>query len=73
MDSLTRILAIAGFAAAFLGFGIVELLARRRPGELPSLGVVCGLVLDYRAGRVPVGRIAVYGFWCWLGWHFFAR
>jgi len=30
-------------------------------------------VMRYQAGRMPVGRIAVYGFWWWLGWHFFAR
>ena len=24
-------------------------------------------------GKVPVGRIALLGFWWWMGWHFFAR
>jgi hypothetical protein len=29
--------------------------------------------MDYRVGKVPVGRIAVLGFWWWAGFHFFAR
>jgi hypothetical protein len=29
--------------------------------------------MRYRSGRLPMGRIAVYGFWLWLGWHLFAR
>jgi hypothetical protein len=71
--SVTRSLAICGFAVALLGFVAFEWLARREDSRLPTLGDVLGFVLRYRAGGLPVGRIAVYGFWWWLGWHFFAR
>jgi hypothetical protein len=32
-----------------------------------------GFVMQYQVGKVPVGRVAVLGFWWWVGWHFFAR
>jgi len=68
-----RIVAIAAFSlAALAGIGI-EVAARRERARVPSLASICGFVMRYRAGRMPVGRIAIYGFWWWLGWHFFAR
>lgn len=47
-----------------------------RPGSeqrVPRFADIAGFVMAYRVGRVPVGRIAVLGFWWWVGWHFFAR
>jgi uncharacterized protein DUF6186 len=71
--SVTRDIALAGFMlAVVLGAG-VEWLSRREGSRIPSLAGICGFVMQYRAGKMPVGRIAVYGFWWWLGWHFFAR
>lgn len=71
--SLTRELAIAGFIAGLLALAVIEWVARRENSRIPTLADVAGFVMTYRAGRVPVGRIAVYGFWWWVGWHFFAR
>jgi hypothetical protein len=71
--SLVRFLAISAFTlAAMLGI-VVEVAARRGNSRIPTLAAICGFVMQYRAGRMPVGRIAIYGFWWWLGWHFFAR
>jgi hypothetical protein len=47
-----------------------------QPGSgqrVPRFADIAGFVMAYRVGRVPVGRIAVLGFWWWVGWHFFAR
>ncbi len=48
-------------------------MSRRELAKVPTLGALSAFVMDYRVGRVPVGRIAVLGFWWWAGWHFFAR
>jgi Family of unknown function (DUF6186) len=69
----TRMLAISGFAVALLLFAAVEWCARREGARIPRFGEVCAYVMRYEVGRVPVGRIGVFGFWWWLGWHFFAR
>jgi hypothetical protein len=70
-------IAQAGIAVAFtvtLGlFAAVEIAARRDGSRVPTLGEVCGVVMRYRVGPLPVGRIAMFGFWWWLGWHFLAR
>jgi hypothetical protein len=71
--SLTRALAIGGFVAAFALFAAVEWAARREGSKIPRLADLCAYVMRYEVGRVPVGRIGVFGFWWWLGWHFFAR
>ncbi|MEE6261058.1 DUF6186 family protein [Plantactinospora sonchi] len=68
-----RLLAIAGFVGALVLFVAVEWAARREGSRIPTLGDVCGYVMRYEVGPVPVGRIAVIGFWWWMGWHFFAR
>jgi hypothetical protein len=70
--SATRLLAIGGFAVALLLFAAVEWAARREGSRIPTLAEVCGYVMGYEVGRMPVGRIGVFGLW-WLGWHFFAR
>jgi Family of unknown function (DUF6186) len=70
---ITRVLAIGGFIVAGLLFVVVEWRARREESKIPTLGDLAGFVMQYEVGRVPVGRIAVLGFWWWVGWHFFAR
>jgi 1,4-dihydroxy-2-naphthoate octaprenyltransferase len=69
----TRLLTIVAFGLALAGLGAVEWAARRDGSRVPTLGEICGFVMTYRVGPMPVGRIAVFGFWWWLGWHFFAR
>lgn len=71
--SATRVLAISGFMLGMALLALIEWLARREGSRIPTLGDLAGFVMTYRAGRVPVGRIAVLGFWWWVGWHFFAR
>jgi hypothetical protein len=61
------------FAVALGLFAAVEFASRREGSRVPSLGDVCGVVMRYRVGPLPVGRIAMFGFWWWLGWHFLAR
>ena len=65
--SVTRVSAIGLYLLAVACFGAVEFAARRKQSRIPTLADVCGFVLRYRAGGLPVGRIAVYGFWWWLG------
>ena len=70
---ITRVVIISLYTLGALGVGLVAWLSRRESSRLPSLGEICGFVMDYRVGKVPVGRIAVLGFWWWVGFHFFAR
>ncbi|MFY1655457.1 DUF6186 family protein [Solwaraspora sp. WMMB762] len=71
--SAVRAAVIGGFVVALALFGVLELLARRPGSRIPTFGDVCAYVMQYEVGRVPVGRIGVFGFWWWVGWHFFAR
>lgn len=71
--SLTRALAIGGFVVAIALFCAVEVAARREGSKIPRLGDVCAYVMRYEVGRLPVGRIGVFGLWWWMGWHFLAR
>ncbi|MEU5787169.1 DUF6186 family protein [Micromonospora purpureochromogenes] len=68
-----RTLAVTGFLTALLLFAVVEWASRRPGSRVPSLGDVGAYVMRYEVGPVPVGRIGVFGFWWWLGWHFLAR
>ncbi|MFC7550211.1 DUF6186 family protein [Plantactinospora sp. GCM10030261] len=70
---MTRLLAIGGFTVALLLFAAVEWAARREGSRIPTLGEACAYVMRYEVGNVPVGRIGLFGFWWWVGWHFFAR
>jgi hypothetical protein len=70
---VTRAFAVAGFVLAGLLVVAVELVARREDSRVPTIGDLCGYVMRYQVGRVPVGRIGILGFWWWLGWHFLAR
>jgi hypothetical protein len=69
----TRWLTITAFGLAFALLAVVEMVARREQSRVPTIGDVCAVVMRYRVGPLPVGRIAMFGFWWWLGWHFFAR
>ena len=71
--SVSRVLSIGAFLSVFVMVGAVEVAARRPESKVPTVGEFFGFVMRYRVGRLPVGRIAVFGFWWWLGWHFFAR
>ncbi|SDY52043.1 hypothetical protein SAMN05444365_102516 [Micromonospora pattaloongensis] len=71
--SATRLLVIVGFLAAIGLVAVLEFASRRERSRIPSLGDVCAFVMQYEVGRVPVGRIGLFGFWWWVGWHFFAR
>jgi hypothetical protein len=66
-------LAIVGFLWGFIAAICLEWAARRPGSRIPSLAAVCGFVMRYRIGRLPVGRLALFSFWWWLGWHFLAR
>jgi Family of unknown function (DUF6186) len=70
---MSRLLTIAAFGVALGLFAVVEVLGRREHSKVPTIGDVCAVVMHYRVGRLPVGRLAMFGFWWWLGWHFFAR
>ena len=70
---MSRIIVIGLFVLAAVLVGVVAWFARREESNIPSLGEVAGFVMQYEVGRVPVGRVAVLGFWWWAGWHFFAR
>jgi len=69
----SRMLVISAFLLAFAAFVVVEWLSRRDDSKVPSISDVTAFVMQYEVGRLPVGRVAVYGFWWWVGWHFFAR
>lgn len=71
--SAGQVLVASLFTLAIGLFVTVEVASRREGSRVPSLGDVCGVVMRYRVGPLPVGRIAMFGFWWWLGWHFLAR
>jgi hypothetical protein len=68
-----RLLVISAFVLAFILAAMVEWAARREGSRIPTLGDLCAYVMRYEVGSVPVGRIGLFGFWWWVGWHFFAR
>jgi hypothetical protein len=70
---MIRTVVITLFVLAGLAFLVVGALSRRENSTIPSMGDIAGFVMAYEVGRVPVGRVAVLGFWWWAGWHFFAR
>ena len=69
----SRLIIISLFLVTAVAFAVVEFLSRREGSRIPSLADLSGFVMQYQVGRVPVGRVAVLGFWWWIGWHFFAR
>lgn len=71
--SATRFIAIAGFLVAALGALVLEWAARREGSRVPRLGDVAAVIMRYELGGLPIGRLALLGFWLWCGWHFLAR
>jgi Family of unknown function (DUF6186) len=71
--SVSRIVIIGVFILAAVLFAVVGLMSHRENSKIPTLGDLSGFVMEYQVGKVPVGRVAVLGFWWWVGWHFFAR
>ena len=70
---MSRIIVVTLFVLAASCFVVVGWLSHRERSKIPTFGQLSGFVMQYQVGRVPVGRIAVLGFWWWVGWHFFAR
>jgi hypothetical protein len=70
---MSKVIIISLFVIAGMALAAVSLLSRRESSRVPSLSDISAFVMDYRVGKVPVGRVAVLGFWWWAGWHFFAR
>ena len=70
---MSRIIVISLFIVAAMSFVVVGWLSHREGSRVPKFGQLTGFVMQYQVGRLPVGRIAVLGFWWWVGWHFFAR
>ena len=59
---------IAGYLVAVAGIVLMQVLATRTRGPVPSLGD-----LLTRAMRTRTGRVGVLVAWAWIGLHFFAR
>jgi hypothetical protein len=70
---MTRLLAISGFVLAALVALVIGYLASRPSGRIPRMGDIAAVVMRYDVGGLPVGRLALLGFWFWCGWHFLAR
>ena len=70
---MSGVIIISLFVLGATAFAVVAWLSRRENSTIPTFGDLGGFVMAYQVGRVPVGRIAVLGFWWWVGWHFFAR
>jgi hypothetical protein len=70
---MSRVIIVSLFGVAAIAFVVVGWLSRRENSRIPGFGDLTGVVMSFQLGRVPVGRIAVLGFWWWVGWHFFAR
>jgi len=63
-----RAITVIGFIAIIAALVVLEILARRKIGRIPTLGEWLGFAM-----RRPVGRALVLAGWLWLGWHYFAR
>ncbi len=59
---------VAGFAAMVVVAVALDLFARRAGSPVRPLAATLAAALRTRGGR-----IAVFGVWLWLGWHFLAR
>lgn len=70
---MSAVIIISLFVIGASAFAAVTWLSHRENSRLPTFGHLSGFVMAYQVGKVPVGRIAVLGFWWWVGWHFFAR
>lgn len=64
---MSRTVTLAGYAvmaAAAVAYQAAAIVTRRTPtiGDAFSVAV-----------RRPAGRVAVFAWWLWIGWHFFVR
>jgi hypothetical protein len=59
---------VAAFAVILAVAVAVDLQARRPGAVVRPLGAALAAAL-----RTRTGRVAVFGAWLWLGWHFLAR
>jgi hypothetical protein len=59
---------VIGFIAIIAALVVLEILARRKVGRIPTIGAWLGFVM-----RRPLGRALILAGWLWLGWHYFAR
>jgi hypothetical protein len=59
---------VIGFTAIIAALVVLEILARRKIGRIPTIGEWLGFVM-----RRPLGRALMLAGWLWLGWHYFAR
>ncbi|HEY3503666.1 MAG TPA: DUF6186 family protein [Actinocatenispora sp.] len=71
--SVSRVATLIAYALALALIGALEIAGRREGSRVPTLAQICGFVMRYRIGPVPLGRVALLGFWWWVGFHFFAR
>lgn len=71
--SATRIATLVAYGLALVLIVTLEVTGRREGSRVPTLAKLCGFVMRYRVGPVPLGRVALLGFWWWVGFHFFAR
>jgi len=67
-----RWVAVGGFVLAAFLVAAVE-WAARRTRRIPTLSDMAAVIMTHEVGKVPVGRVAIFGFWWWVGWHFLAR
>ena len=56
------------FAACFALVGVLHVRGHQEGAAVPSVGVAMGWVM-----RTTTGRVITLVFWCWVGFHFFAR
>jgi hypothetical protein len=63
-----RTITVIGFVAILAALIVLEILARRKIGRIPTLGDWLGFIM-----RRPLGRMLILSGWLWLGWHYFAR
>lgn len=63
-----RAITVTGFIAIIAALVVLEILARRKIGRIPTIGEGLGFVM-----RRPLGRVLILAGWLWLGWHYFAR
>ncbi|MFC7479462.1 DUF6186 family protein [Luedemannella flava] len=70
---MSRAVIIGLFVLGGLIFLVLAVLSRRPGSVVPTFGACVEAVVGWEVRRIPVGRIAVYAFWWWVGWHFLAR
>jgi Family of unknown function (DUF6186) len=59
---------VGGFAAIFLSLVAIDLAGRRSDTRIAPLATTL-----IAAMRTRVGRLIVFGWWLWIGFHFLAR